>query len=251
MKKTEKIPAHFSAPARTVPSSRGAKLRAAFLSAAALSAVTENILFLNGKTQKGIYAAGAVCAFIAASYASHRGERVSYRGGIISVTRGTDTLFSAPAEETIAECRKGKCGLVHGTDSVIFVSDRKTAGSVAAVCRAADTGDGAEKDAVLWDGRKRFLFFGIPCPYAVYRITGNSLMLRTGRPGTCAGEIPLRSIGSLSLRRTPVQRLFGLGTVTAESGADGSAEFIMENIRDSVHAKNLLSAAAEKEREEN
>ena len=51
MKKTEKIPAHFSAPARTVPSSRGAKLRAAFLSAAALSAVTEKILFMKESTE--------------------------------------------------------------------------------------------------------------------------------------------------------------------------------------------------------
>ena len=61
-------------------------------------------------------------------------------------------------------------------------------------------------------------------------------------------EIRLYRIMDLTLERSFVQRLFGLGTITCDTVDKSTPKLCIKNVKDSRRVKELISEAVEKER---
>ena len=87
---------------------------------------------------------------------------------------------------------------------------------------------------ILWSDRKRWTFFGLPWTFTKYICTSE--------------EIRLYRIMDLTLERSFVQRLFGLGTITCDTVDKSTPKLCIKNVKDSRRVKELISEAVEKER---
>lgn len=103
---------------------------------------------------------------------------------------------------------------------------------------------------VVWQDRKRW-WCGLPWTFTKYRLTETKLIIDTGFFSTRQDEVRLYRILDVSLTRSLVQRMFGLGTVHCVSTDKSLKNFHLLNIRDAENVKNTLSDLIEKERKEN
>ena len=103
---------------------------------------------------------------------------------------------------------------------------------------------------ILWRARKRLTFFGLPWTFTVYRLTNDRLLIKTGFFTTREDEVRLYRILDISLKRTLIQKLFGLGTIQCHSSDKTMGHFEIINVKHSYDVKNLLSDLIEKERME-
>ncbi len=108
----------------------------------------------------------------------------------------------------------------------------------------------ANQNELLWRARKRLLFFGLPWTFTVYRLTGDRLLIRQGFFTTREDEVRLYRIVDISLRRTLLQKIFGLGSIQCHSSDKTMGDFEIINIKNSYEVKNMLSDLIEKERME-
>lgn len=102
--------------------------------------------------------------------------------------------------------------------------------------------------AVLWQGKKRLLFFGLPWTFTKYMFTDEKFTVDSGFLTSKQDEIRLYRIIDISLTRTLVQKMFGLGTITCNTSDKTSPILEITNIKDSQVVKEMLSEAVEKER---
>ena len=102
--------------------------------------------------------------------------------------------------------------------------------------------------SVLWQGRKRLLFFGLPWTFTKYMFTEEKFTVDSGLLTSKQDEIRLYRIVDISLTRTLVQKMFGLGTITCNTSDKTSPILDIKNIKDSQVVKEMLSEAVEKER---
>ncbi len=102
-----------------------------------------------------------------------------------------------------------------------------------------------------WRARKRLLFFGLPWTFTVYECDNEKLLVKTGLFSQNEEDIKLYRILDLGLKRSLLQRMLGLGSITVSS-SDRSAgnNYIIENIRASKQAKEWISDVVEKKRDE-
>lgn len=103
---------------------------------------------------------------------------------------------------------------------------------------------------ILWRARKRLTFFGLPWTFTVYRLTKDRLLIKTGFFTTREDEVRLYRILDISLKRTLIQKMFGLGTIQCHSSDKTMGHFNIVNVKHSYDVKNLLSDLIEKERME-
>ena len=103
---------------------------------------------------------------------------------------------------------------------------------------------------ILWRARKRLTFFGLPWTFTVYRLTKDRLLIKTGFFTTKEDEVRLYRILDISLKRTLIQKMFGLGTIQCHSSDKTMGHFDIINVKHSYDVKNLLSDLIEKERME-
>lgn len=108
----------------------------------------------------------------------------------------------------------------------------------------------ANQNELIWRARKRLLFFGLPWTFTVYRLTKDRLLIKRGLFTTCEDEVRLYRIMDISLRRTLIQKIFGLGTIQCHTSDKTMRNFEIINIKKSYDVKNLLSDLIEKERME-
>lgn len=102
--------------------------------------------------------------------------------------------------------------------------------------------------SVLWQGRKRLLFFGLPWTFTKYMFTEEKFTVDSGLLTSKQDEIRLYRIVDISLTRTLVQKMFGLGTITCNTSDKTSPILEIKNIKESQVVKEMLSEAVEKER---
>ncbi|MBQ8314564.1 MAG: PH domain-containing protein [Lachnospiraceae bacterium] len=115
----------------------------------------------------------------------------------------------------------------------------------------ADTGlPQTNQNEILWRARKRLTFFGLPWTFTVYRLTKDRLFIKQGFFTTREDEVRLYRILDISLKRTLIQKIFGLGTIQCHSSDKTMGHFEIINIKRSYEVKNLLSDLIEKERME-
>ena len=103
---------------------------------------------------------------------------------------------------------------------------------------------------ILWRARKRLTFLGLPWTFTVYRLTKDRMLIKTGFFTTREDEVRLYRILDISLKRTLIQKMFGLGTIQCHSSDKTMGHFDIINVKKSYDVKNLLSDLIEKERME-
>ena len=101
---------------------------------------------------------------------------------------------------------------------------------------------------ILWSDRKRWLLFGLPWTFTKYTCTPEKFVVQSGILKQREDEIRLYRIMDLTLERTFLQRIFGLGTITCDTVDKSSPQFIIRNVKDSRRVKDLISNAVEEER---
>lgn len=104
-----------------------------------------------------------------------------------------------------------------------------------------------DRPGVVWQDRKRIIF-GLPWTFTKYVLTKEKLLIQTGILSTKEEEVRLYRIMDVTLRRSPAQRLFGLGTIHCCSADKSTPEFDIKWIPDSAAVKEKLSDLVEAER---
>jgi uncharacterized membrane protein YdbT with pleckstrin-like domain len=96
--------------------------------------------------------------------------------------------------------------------------------------------------------RKRWLLFGLPFTFTTYSLSSKSLTLRKGLLTTTEDDLLLFRVMDVSLRRTLMQKLFGLGSMTINSSDKTSPMLEIKNIKNFRIFKDTLDERVEKER---
>ena len=102
--------------------------------------------------------------------------------------------------------------------------------------------------ATIWSDKKRCLFFGLPLSFTKYTCTDEKFIVETGVLSTREDEIRLYRILDLTLERSFLQRIFGLGTISCDTVDKSMPKLIIKNVKNSRDVKEMISEAVEKER---
>lgn len=99
----------------------------------------------------------------------------------------------------------------------------------------------------IWKDRKR-IWCGLPWTFTVYRLSTDRLFIKTGMLNIKEDEVRLYRIKDVSLSRSFIQRIFGLGTIHVSSSDSHLKDFDIINIKKSNDTKEKLSQLVEEER---
>ena len=103
---------------------------------------------------------------------------------------------------------------------------------------------------IVWQDRKR-VWCGLPWTFTKYELGKEKLIIKTGFLTQNQDEVRLYRILDLSLQRSLMQRIFGLGTIRCHSVDKTMKNFEIKNIKDSENVKNQLSDLIEEARRSN
>lgn len=104
-----------------------------------------------------------------------------------------------------------------------------------------------KKENMIWYDRKR-LWCGLPWTFTKYGMDEGRLFVETGFLNTKEEEVRLYRILNISLNKSLIQRIFGLGTIHIDSTDLDLKCLKITNIRDSDRVKEMLSEKVEQER---
>lgn len=102
---------------------------------------------------------------------------------------------------------------------------------------------------VLWRDRKRWLFLGLPWTFTRYSVTKDRLFISKGLLNVKDDEVRLYRIMDISLERSFLQRIVGIGTIKICSGDKTLGDFELLNVKNPRQTKELLSDLVEKQRD--
>ncbi|MDD7643450.1 MAG: PH domain-containing protein [bacterium] len=103
---------------------------------------------------------------------------------------------------------------------------------------------------IVWQDRKR-VWCGLPWTFTKYELSKQKLIIKTGFFTQNQDEVRLYRVLDLSLKRSLLQRIFGLGTINCHSVDKTMKNFEIKNIKNSENVKNQLSDLIEEARKEN
>ncbi|MCI9008403.1 MAG: PH domain-containing protein [Lachnospiraceae bacterium] len=101
---------------------------------------------------------------------------------------------------------------------------------------------------ILWSDRKRLTLFGLPWTFTKYICTSEKFLIQSGVFSTKEEEVRLYRILDMTLERSFLQRIFGLGTIICDTVDKSSPKLVIKNVKNSRKVKDLLSESVEKER---
>lgn len=96
--------------------------------------------------------------------------------------------------------------------------------------------------------RKRWLFFGLPFTFTVYKLQQKNLGLKRGFFTTIEDDLLLFRVLDVTVRRTLAQKMAGLGTITIISSDKTNPTFELKNIKRVHSFKKALDERVEDER---
>ena len=102
---------------------------------------------------------------------------------------------------------------------------------------------------ILWKDRKRILFLGLPWSFTRYSVSKDRFFISKGFFSVKDDEVRLYRIMDISLERSFMQRLVGVGTFKVCSGDKTMGDFEIKNIKRPRATKELLSDLVEKQRD--
>ena len=100
----------------------------------------------------------------------------------------------------------------------------------------------------LWSDRKR-TFLGLPWSFTKYSLTEERFFVEKGFFNKTEDEVRLYRIMDVSLTRSFLQRIFGVGTIHCSSGDKTLGNFDIQSIKKPREVKELLSQNVEAQRE--
>lgn len=100
---------------------------------------------------------------------------------------------------------------------------------------------------VIWKDRKRTIF-GLPLSFTRYSVYEKKLIIDTGFLSRHEDEVRLYRILDVTLKRSLLQRVFGVGSIHCCSADKSSPEFDIKSIKNPREVKEMLSDMIERER---
>lgn len=104
-----------------------------------------------------------------------------------------------------------------------------------------------KQDALLWKDRKRYL--GLPLSFTRYSIKNKRLYVSIGFLSIEENELLLYRVLDIHLKRSLMDRIFGVGTVTLYTSDKTNRELVLKNIKNPTEVRNFISELVESERE--
>lgn len=104
-----------------------------------------------------------------------------------------------------------------------------------------------DKGKMKWYGRKR-LWCGLPWTFTKYGMSDDRLFVEKGLFNVRGMEVRLYRILNISIQRSLIQRIFGLGTIHLDSTDKDLCCFDIVNIKNSESVMEMISEAVEAER---
>jgi uncharacterized membrane protein YdbT with pleckstrin-like domain len=101
---------------------------------------------------------------------------------------------------------------------------------------------------LLWKDRKR-IWCGLPWTFTIYSYDEERLFIESGFLNQRQDEIRLYRIMDLTLTRSLVQRIFGMGTIHINSSDKSLGSFDIKNIKNVKEVKEQLSQLVEAQRD--
>ena len=105
-----------------------------------------------------------------------------------------------------------------------------------------------DNDSRIIKERKRWLFFGLPFTFTKYILDAKCLKLCKGFFTTTEDDILLFRVMDISIRRSLIQRIFGLGTMIIISSDKTNPNLEVKNIKNVHKFKSVLDERVEKDR---
>lgn len=102
----------------------------------------------------------------------------------------------------------------------------------------------AKKGNFIWRARKRN-GVGLPWTFTVYMLTEEKLMIDSGVLNKKQEEVWLYRVVDMTIKRSLVQRLYGLGTIHFCTTDKSTPEFDLVNLKNVQDVKELISKTAE------
>ena len=96
----------------------------------------------------------------------------------------------------------------------------------------------------LWSDKKRTLF-GLPLSFTRYILTNEKLLIKTGFLNTKEEEIKLYRILDFTVRKTLLQRIFGVGEIELHTADSSTPVFVMQGVKNVETVKELMSQKVE------
>lgn len=109
-----------------------------------------------------------------------------------------------------------------------------------------NTSNSNDKNIIVWRDRKHFMWF--PFSFTVYELKKDRLYEQKGFFSTSYDELLLYRVVDLTLMQTLSQKLFGTGTLILKCRVDAAPEVRLENIRNPLQVKDMLSDMIEEAR---
>ena len=105
-----------------------------------------------------------------------------------------------------------------------------------------------EELKIVWKDTRRPIF-GLPLSFTKYRLLEDKLLIDTGFLSTKQEEVKLYRIMDVTLNRTFIQRIFGVGTIHCCSADKTTPEFDIKDIKKSFEVKEMTSKMVEEQRD--
>ena len=105
-----------------------------------------------------------------------------------------------------------------------------------------------EELKIVWKDTRRPIF-GLPISFTKYRLLEDKLLIDTGFLSTKQEEVKLYRIMDVTLNRTFIQRIFGVGTIHCCSADKTTPEFDIKDIKKSFEVKEMISKMVEEQRD--
>ncbi len=96
--------------------------------------------------------------------------------------------------------------------------------------------------------RKRWLFFGLPFTFTTYELTDELLTIREGFLNRKENSCYMYKISDVELKRSLLERVFGLGTIVCHTSDVTHAILTLKYIKNSIKVKNELLRVTEEHR---
>lgn len=101
---------------------------------------------------------------------------------------------------------------------------------------------------IVWRERRR-IWCGLPWTFTIYSFDIERLYIESGFFNQRQDEVRLYRVLDLSVTRTLLQRIFGMGTIHINSSDKTLSNFELKNIRDVKGVKEKLSNLVEEQRD--
>lgn len=101
---------------------------------------------------------------------------------------------------------------------------------------------------ILWTERKR-IWCGLPLTFTVYSYDEERFYVKTGFLSQREDEVRLYRIQDLTVTRSFLQRIFGMGSILVNSSDKTMGDFEIRNIKNVSEVKEKLSELVEVQRD--